>query len=157
MAAVLLSSFTVGVTQRDGRSYVNEDHVDQFGVHWPYEYLAAVGADYAALLALHADNVARAIERGELNAMLQTGALLTLKYVTKADLGNYFRAAYQAATREEACRLAKWLLDHIDAGDFTDAQVQAFFGLTTMQYNAMKARASTMRDNYNTMLSAVGE
>lgn len=157
MAATLTSSFTLGVFQQDGRRYVTEAHVDQFGVHWPYEYLAAIGADYAALLATHAARIASAIERGELNAMLQLGAPLTLRYVTKAQLGNYFRDAYKVASKEEACRLAKWMLDHIDAGDVTDAQVQNFFGYTTPQYNALKTKFSAQRDAYNAMLAAVGE
>lgn len=157
MAATLISTFVVGVPQKDGRCYVQEDHVDQFGVHWPYEYLADAGADFAGLLASHAATVAAMIQKLELNAMLQLGAPLTLQYVTKADLGDYFRARYKAASKEEACRLAKWLLDHIDAGDFTDVQVQNFFGLTAAQYTAMKARASNMRDAYNAMLAALGE
>lgn len=157
MPAILTSTFSVGVAQRDGRAYVQEVHTDQFDVAWPYEYLAAVNADYAALLSQHAAAVKAAIETLEINAELQLGAPLTLKYTTKAQLGNTFRARYQVATKDEACRLAKWLLDHIDAGDFTDAQVQGFFGLTAGQYTSMKARASAMRDTYNAVLAAVGE
>jgi hypothetical protein len=155
--AVLASVYSVGQAQADGRAYVTETHTDQYAIAWSREYLAAAGADYAALLAQHAAQVEAAIEALEINAELQLGAPLTLKYTTKAQLGNAFRARYQTATKDEACRLAKWLLDHIDAGDFTDAQVQAFFGLTAAQYTAMKARASSMRDAYNAMLAAVGE
>lgn len=157
MPAILTSAFVVGPAQADGRSYVTEDHADQFGTHWPYEYLAVANADYAAILTLHAATVKAMIEAMEINAELQLGAPLTLKYTTKVQLGNAFRARYQTATKDEACRLAKWLLDHIDAGDFTDAQAQGFFGLTAQQYTAMKGRAANMRDAYNAMLAAVGE
>lgn len=157
MPATLISSYVIGHPQADGRRYIVETHVDQYTIARVLEYLAAIGTDYDALLATHKAALASLVESLEINAMLQLGAPLTLKYVTKAQLGNAFRARYKDATRDEACRLAKWLLDHIDAGDFTDAQVQTFFGLTTQQYTDMKARASLLRDDYNAMLAAIGE
>ena len=40
------------------------------------------------------------------------------------------RLRYLKSSRIECARIAKWILDHIDAGDFTDVQVRNAFGLT---------------------------
>ena len=40
-----------GHTQADGRRYVNETHTDHLGGLHLVSYLAAVGADYAAIMA----------------------------------------------------------------------------------------------------------
>lgn len=82
---------------------------------------------------------------------------LNLRHATPTQLAAAFRARYRSATQIECGRLAKWLLDHIDAGDFTDAQVQSAFGLTTPQYNAIKTRFTNLRTAYNALLAATGE
>ena len=82
---------------------------------------------------------------------------LTLKYATAAQLGDAFRERYRAASKVECGRLAKWILDHIDAGDFTDAQVRNAFGLTTGQYTTIKTKWTNLRTAYNAMIAAEGE
>ena len=52
---IVSSSYTLdNHTQHDGRIYVYERHVDNAGVVWPWDYLAAVGTNYDAVLAEHA-------------------------------------------------------------------------------------------------------
>lgn len=82
---------------------------------------------------------------------------LRLRYQTAAQFAARLRERYRTATREEAARIATWVLDRIEAGDLTDAQVRNAFGLTTQQYTAMKARMSTLRDAYRAVQQAVGE
>ena len=82
---------------------------------------------------------------------------LNLKHATKTQLADAFRERYKRSSQVECARLATWLLNHIDAGDFTDAQVQSAFGLTTPQYNAMKTRFTNLRTAYNAVLAAQGE
>jgi hypothetical protein len=82
---------------------------------------------------------------------------LNLQHATEAQLAAAFRERYRAASKVECARLAKWLLDHIDAGDFTDTQVRNAFGLTVNQYDAMKTRMTTLRTAYNAVLAAQGE
>jgi len=82
---------------------------------------------------------------------------LALKYQTAAQFADRLRARYLKAKREECARIAKWILDHIDAGDFTDTQVRTAFGLTTNQYNTLKTKWTNLRTAYNAVMAAQGE
>ena len=82
---------------------------------------------------------------------------LNLKYQTAAQFAARLRERYRYASREEAARIATWILNKIDAGDLTDVQVRNAFGLTLTQYNAMKTRMSNLRTAYQSVQSAVGE
>jgi len=93
----------------------------------------------------------------ELARMVESDAWDNLKYQTKAQLADLFRARYQLATKLEAAKMATWLLNRIADGTFTDAQVRGAFGLTTTQYNNLKTRMTTLRDNWLAVNAAVGE
>ncbi len=53
--------------------------------------------------------------------------------------------------------MAYWMIERINAGDFTDAQVRNAFDLTTQQYTNMKARMTTLHDNWAAVIAARGE
>ena len=82
---------------------------------------------------------------------------LVLKHQTAAQLAARFRERYRNDSKEEAARMATWLLNRIEAGDFTDAQVRSAFGLTVTQYNNLKTRMSTLRANWQAVQAAQGE
>lgn len=82
---------------------------------------------------------------------------LSLRYQTAAQFAARLRARYREATKEEAARIATRILDWIDAGDVTDAQVRNAFGLTTQQYTALKTRMTALRDAYRAVQAAAGE
>ena len=82
---------------------------------------------------------------------------LVLRYATAAQLADAFRERYRASSKQECARMATWILNHIDAVDFTDTQVRNAFGLTTGQYTTIKARWTNLRTAYNAMLAAQGE
>lgn len=82
---------------------------------------------------------------------------LRLRYQTAAQFAARLRARYREATREEAARIATRILDWIDAGDITDAQVRTAFGLTAQQYTALKTRMTALRDAYRAVQAAAGE
>lgn len=82
---------------------------------------------------------------------------LNLQYQTAAQFVNKLRLLYRKSSREECARLAKWVLDHIEAGDFTDAQVRNAFGLTVPQYNTLKTKMTNLRTAYIAMQAAAGE
>ena len=58
----------------DGRRYVTETHVDQYGVAVIADYLADVGADYNAIMAARATQLSQSLIDGEINAVLGNGA-----------------------------------------------------------------------------------
>jgi hypothetical protein len=82
---------------------------------------------------------------------------LVLRYATAAQLADAFRERYRASSKQECARMATWILNRIDAVDFTDTQVRNAFGLTTGQYTTIKARWTNLRTAYNAMLAAQGE
>lgn len=155
--SIVSSSYVVGVAQRDGRAYVTETHTDNIGLPHVASYLAAVGADYAAIMTARAPRIAAAIADVEYLDIVNRASTFVLNYQTKAELAARFRAAYKAATRDELARLAYWLIERINDGTFTDAQVQSAFGLTAGQYAPLKARAVTLHDYWAAISAAVGE
>lgn len=82
---------------------------------------------------------------------------LVLRHATGAQLAAEFRKRYREATGLEAGRLARWLLDRITDGTWTDAQVRAAFGLTVTQYNQLKTRLETKAARYDAVMQDVGE
>lgn len=82
---------------------------------------------------------------------------LVLQHATLAQLGTAFRARFLASTGAETARLARWLLERIQDGTFTETQVRTFFGLTLAQWNTLKTKLETLRDHWDAVLTARGE
>lgn len=82
---------------------------------------------------------------------------LALKHATGAQLAAAFRVRYREATGLEACRLARWLLNRIADGTWTDTQVRNAFGRNVTQYNAMKTRLETKAARYDAVVADAGE
>ena len=69
--SIVSSTYTVDDrAQVDGRHYVTELHTDSAGVVHRVEYLAAVGADYDAILAARADAIATQLAEEETEAVI---------------------------------------------------------------------------------------
>ena len=82
---------------------------------------------------------------------------LLLKHQTAGDFIARFREAYRNSDRERLVQLARFVLSRIQAGDITDAQCRAAFGLNTTQWNALKTKMQTFVTAHNTIQSAQGE
>ena len=82
---------------------------------------------------------------------------LNLKYQTAAQFAARLRERYRSASKEECARIATWILNHIEAGDFTDTQVRNAFGLTAGQYTTLKSKWTTLRTNWLAVQAAAGE
>ena len=82
---------------------------------------------------------------------------LNLRYTTATQLGDAFRERYRAASKAECARMATWILNRIDAGDFTDTQVRNAFSLTTGQYTTIKTKWTNLRTAHNAVQAAQGE
>jgi hypothetical protein len=82
---------------------------------------------------------------------------LNLRHQTAAQFIARFRERFRSAEREEAAKLATWLLNRIEAGDVTDAQVRNAFGLNNTQYNALKTRMTNLRTAWLAVQAARGE
>jgi len=82
---------------------------------------------------------------------------IVLHYATLTQLGNEFRQRYLDSSGVQTWRLAKWLMDRIDDGTVTDAQVRNFFNLSVPQYNTLKTKMLDFRTKYEDLQGAAGE
>ncbi len=82
---------------------------------------------------------------------------LNRRYQTAAQFAARLRERYRSASREECARIATWILNRIEAGDITDAQVRNAFGLTAGQYTTLKSKMTSLRTNWLGVQSAAGE
>lgn len=82
---------------------------------------------------------------------------LQLKYQTATEFAARLRLRYLKAGKEEAARIATWIMNHIDGGDFTETQVRNAFGLNTTQWNALKTKFTNLRTAYLAVQAAKGE
>lgn len=128
---------------------VEESQFIRFLTEPTQQQAAAAGAARVAVL-----NVERADR--EMQEMIENGTAVR-RYQTAGELAARFRAAYLVAARQQTAKMAYWLIERINDGTFTDVQVRSAFGLTTTQYTAMKARATTLHDEWAGVLAAVGE
>lgn len=54
-------------------------------------------------------------------------------------------------------RIARFILARLQAGDITDAQCRSAFGLTSNQWNNLKAKMQSYIDADDAIRAAVGE
>lgn len=82
---------------------------------------------------------------------------LNLKYQTTQEFANRLRERYRTSDKEECARLAAWLYDHYQAGDFTAAQLRTAFGMDTTQFQTFVTKVQTLRDHWLAVQAAQGE
>ena len=82
---------------------------------------------------------------------------LTLQHQTPAEFVARLRERYRNSSREECARLASWLYDHYQAGDFTGAQLRSAFGMDTTQFNAFVTKVQALRTHWLAVQEAAGE
>ena len=160
--AIVSSSFTVGVVQRDGRRFITEIHTDNTGATHRIEYLGESPDDSAfenpaVIMAARAVTLDQGLKQFEIEQILSDLRRPLVKYVTKAALLVVWRERFREARREQAAQLAKWILDHLEAGEWTDAQLRALFGLNPAEYTALKLRLDDLRTRWNQVQAAAGE
>jgi len=82
---------------------------------------------------------------------------ISLQHQTPAQFAARLRARFKGATKAEAARIATWILDHLEAGDFTDAQLRNAWNLSAAQWTALKSRLTALRTAYRAVDGAAGE
>lgn len=124
--------------QADGRRWVQEVHTDAYGVQYSVTWLAQASDDAQAVMTARAVQMDADLIAGEVAAniasVLANGSLATVavKYSTLAQNRTALRAAYLAATKQDAIMI----------GDFLSAQttatLQALFGMTSAQVTTLR-------------------
>lgn len=82
---------------------------------------------------------------------------LILKHQTVETFVSRVRAAYRDGQSETLVKIARFILARIQAGDITDAQCRAAFGLNVTQWNNLKTKMQNLVTANNSIASAIGE
>lgn len=130
--------------QSDGRAYVTERHVDQFGVAHNMEYLADAETDRDAMLQTHADQLAEQLRQSELDSWLadvKQGKPIPVggcKYVTRDEAFTYCFRSLVFDPDVQALYPAAWMVPYFTNEEF------AAMGFTSDQITDIRGRASTL-------------
>ena len=73
---------------------------------------------------------------------------LPLVHNTPAQFADRLVRRFKAASKDEKARLATWLYDRYQAGDFTAAQLRNAFGMNVTQFNAFVTRIQDLRTHW---------
>lgn len=158
MASIMLSLYTLGPVQKDGRVEVIESLTDNAGKTYRQTYLAADGYDYDAHLAATAARIIASADRSEYSRLLKTAGPLTFAYGTVEGLLADFRQRFLYSTGIETCYLSRWLVDQLAAGRVTVTQCRAAWGgINTAAWNSINGRMDTYAAAYTSTQTAVGE
>lgn len=155
--AIVSSTYVVGPAQKDGRRYVTETHTDSIGGKHLRAYLAAVGADNQAIANARAVLVSEEIAQDEFMAALDGDGAIVVVHQTLGQLAQRLRTYFQASERFECGRVARWIMNRLDAGHITEAQMRNAFGLTALQWSNLRAKLVDLRTQYNAVDAARGE
>lgn len=156
--AIVSSEFFVGALQADGRAYVREEHTDHLGQVHRREYGPVGQVDYAAICAARAVRLAEILAEAEfLDRITRVGAL-GLQHQVAADFATRLRERYRLLGKADAAYLSWWVIEMINAGHVTDAQVRNAFGMTVQQYTNLKTnKLQPQHDLWVALEAAVGE
>lgn len=153
--AVTNSTFALDpVIQRDGSRWVTEMHL-WAGKPVTLHYLLPPGGDAAAVMQERVSSVNQQLAANEYAKAVERDTRPVLTENTAAQFAARLREDFRSNRGERACYLAWWLLRRIAAGDVTDAQCRAAFGLTLTQWNNIKTNTLTPRsDTYAAIIAA---
>jgi hypothetical protein len=143
--------------QRDGSRYVQEFHTDDAGKVHRFEYRWRAGMDRAAIAAARAVQLAESVAEGEVTSALSVDVAPSIVQQTGAQFLARLREKYRGATREEAARIARWIVRRIDAGHVTAAQLRNAFNLSVAEWDALEVRMRNLAAKLDDIESAAGE
>ena len=154
------SSFAVDPAQRDGRVRINERHIDSANGPLLFAYLAANDSNATAVMTARVAQINETLAQNEFERQITTDTpivALVLVQNTAAQFAARLVARFHDSERFERARLCAWVLNRIDAGIYTDTQVRNAFGYSAGVWTTYKARMTTLRSEYNSIMSAVAD
>ena len=81
---------------------------------------------------------------------------LVLKHQTKEQFIARFREKYANSSKEQCAKLATWLMDKMDAGEFTDSQLRDSFKFTVVQWVDFRNELNNFRSSWRNIQNARG-
>lgn len=159
--AVVSSSFILDHPQADGRRYVTETHMLNVGTPKVVQYLAAIGADYASIMAGRVPIINAALADEECAANLLsiynnelTGSALvvTFNHVARADFLVYLRRIYMVLTQNQCAIVGHWLQTNV-----SDAEAKSIFNITDAQLTALKTKFTNDYSKWTAIKTVAGQ
>jgi hypothetical protein len=136
---------------------VRETHVDAHGIAHHVDWLSRPDDDRDAILAARALTLAENLRLREIEAFFQDFRDMALRYATGAQVLAAWRERFRSAEREQAVRMAVWLLRVIETGRATETQVRQGLGLTLTQWTTLKTKLEDMKATWTKLQAARGE
>lgn len=143
-------------TQRDGSRYVTEKHLDSMGQEHVFVYLGRDTMDYNSIMQTRIQQINESFAEQEFADNLANDTLTT-NHITKAQFVTKFREFYRNAEKEQLVKLASWLINRVQEGSITAAQIQNAFGFTPAQYTVFRDKLLALKANWDAVQAARGE
>ena len=147
--------------QRCGRYRVIETHTLNIGAPKVIEYLAAIGADYATIMANRVPIINAGLVDEECannlasiynNEMVGTALVITYNHVLRADFIVWLRRIYMVLTQNQCAIVGNWMKLNV-----TDAEAKAIFGVTDAQLTALKAKFTSDYNKWTAIKAVEGQ
>ena len=155
--AIASSSIILQYAQASGKTRIVELHVTDAGTQRKFIYDADELTDTAAVLAARAIAVWQQIQDEECQSFINLDIPPKFIDATKSYLISFVRNAYKNGSNGQLVAIARWILNRINDGTVTDAQVQAAFSLTAGQWTTLKTKMQNLVSSDDTIETAVGE
>jgi len=145
--------------QKDGTRYVGELHTDSTGTVHRFEYLAtqAMMANRDAVMAARASRLEERLAEEEAKSAIEVDAAPVLNHQTGTQFLQRLREFYRNAGKERCARIARWIINRLDAGHVTAAQLRNVFDLTVQQWNTLEAKLRSLKASVEAVDAAAGE
>lgn len=156
-ASIISSAFTVGAPQSNGQVYVTEVHTWNSGL--PPTILeygpVPVTLDFQAIANARALVIVQSKRDEEAQDNVQNDKYI-LVYNTQTEMLVYLRDLYQQTTGWDTCKLARWIVNRLDASAFPITAIRAVWGLTQAQWNSFNGVLDVYAAAYNSVNAARG-
>lgn len=142
-------------TQTDGSRYSTQIVTENTGrMHQRVVRLAA-GNDGVSMLAQYVVEVNASLKDGEARSNLDAGKYV-LVHCTETEILERIRDLYQQSMGYETCRIARWIIDRLNAAAFTVAAIRAVWGMSPPQWNSFNGILDVNAASYTSVETANG-
>jgi hypothetical protein len=93
----------------------------------------------------------------EFDRAIETDSMVPLRFQTGAEALTRLRLRYRHYLREDLCRLARWIVNRVVAGDITVTQLRSAFNLNQSEWDALRTRMENLAADVTGVEVAAGE
>ena len=147
----------IGHYQKDGSRWIRETHTDGQGEIGRARYLGRDGWDFDGIAAARNVRILAARAEQECDDAIEANVMPVLRFQNATEFVAKVRERYQARDGEALARVAVWMRSRIQAGDITEAQFQAAFGMDAGQWTTFKTTMQALAAAYDTVNGAEGQ